>query len=55
MITPTASKYTSRTSAGTTAGATVTSRLLPYAAAVPRAMRLFMSAPRWASVNQPAR
>ncbi|MFE1788705.1 hypothetical protein ACFW7J_09970 [Streptomyces sp. NPDC059525] len=52
-ITPTASKYTFRTSSGSRLGASVTIRLYPYAAAVPSVMREFMSALRWRRVSQP--
>ena len=54
-MTPTASKYTSRTPAGSTPAAAVTSRLYPYAALVPKVISVFMSAARCARVSQPVR
>jgi hypothetical protein len=55
MITPTASKYTSRRPAGSTPGATVTRRLYPKAAVVPTVISAFISADRWRRLSQPVR
>jgi hypothetical protein len=55
MITPTASKYTSRSPAGRIDGATVTTRLNPNAAELPSVINEFISACRWARLSQPVR
>ena len=54
-MTPVVSKYAPRREAGTSPGATVTTRLYPKDAIVPSEIRLFMSADRWESASQPVR